>query len=322
MLNTQYSGLPHYNTNIVPFFSTNPAARPQAAPSAAPSDSVELSSAARSITNPFEGFAASSATVKVDAWGKGKNDCLEHILKNQGYSVKEIYGKGDDGLSLLDRVTAANNMKNPNLVRAGQTLNVPSKHRQDEPDSVGISALTHDTSVGRGWTESTLESKNGVTRSFGSVESADHSAKTSFDTVIKNGRSTSVFKDQDGNSNMRVIGTGKEISIRNQGSDRENTVTTRINIDETKEDGFFENKARSFAEFFGYKSEVVDNGILDNASSVRVYRHQDGRTNVYASDNDSVSRQVVSVAGDSDDSWLEMAGEKADSAVSFISGLF
>jgi hypothetical protein len=322
MLNT-HNTLNPINRNIVPFFSTKTSAGPVARTSSQPAaDSVSLSNAPQGAGNPYEGFAPASTSVKVDAWGKGKNDCLEHILKNQGYSLKEIYGKDAQGVSLLDRVTSANNMKNPNIVRAGQTLNIPSKHRQDEPESVGIQSFTHSTRTGRGWTEAELETKNGKTYSHGSVESGDHSAKTAFNSTIGDNSSYSRFRDADGNSNMRVIGTGNEISIRNQGSSKENSVDTRINISESKEDGYFENKARSFAEFFGYKREVVDNGIVDNASDVRVYRDQDGRTSVYTSTQDNVSRKILSVAGDSDDSWLEQAGEGADKAVSFVTGFF
>lgn len=84
---------------------------------AGPSDKVNLS------TNPSEGLA----NVTVDGWKKGKNDCLEHILLNQGYSMNEIYGKGSDGKSLLQNIAAQNGLKDPNLLRPGQKLNIPKK---------------------------------------------------------------------------------------------------------------------------------------------------------------------------------------------------
>ncbi|CAN0434983.1 unnamed protein product, partial [Phaeothamnion confervicola] len=69
--------------------------------------------------------------VKVDAWKhgshKGKNDTLEGILKNQGYSLREIYSKGQDGKSLLQRVSSENGLKNPNHIRANQTLEILAK---------------------------------------------------------------------------------------------------------------------------------------------------------------------------------------------------
>lgn len=61
-----------------------PAPAAAAGAPAGSADKVNLS------TNATQG----SSNVKVDSWKKGKNDCLEHILLNQGYSMNEIYGKG------------------------------------------------------------------------------------------------------------------------------------------------------------------------------------------------------------------------------------
>ncbi len=72
------------------------------------------------------------AAVKVDGWKKGKNDCLEHILVNQGYSVEDIYKKGPDGKSLLQNVADQNGMKDPNLLRPGQTLNIMPKEAAEK----------------------------------------------------------------------------------------------------------------------------------------------------------------------------------------------
>jgi len=120
------------NGNPTPTVTTQatvPQARPQSTPttsqaqapaqtnSTAATDNVNLS------TNPNEGMSS----VTVDGWKKGKNDCLEHILLNQGYSMKEIYGKGEDGKSLLQNIASQNGLKDPNLLRPGQTLNIPKK---------------------------------------------------------------------------------------------------------------------------------------------------------------------------------------------------
>lgn len=92
-----------------------------------PTDKNDVKLAGKSESNPYSKFAPSASKVKVDAWGKGKNSSLDSILKSQGYSDKEIYGKGEDGKSLLDKVSATNKLKNPNLILPGQELTVPKK---------------------------------------------------------------------------------------------------------------------------------------------------------------------------------------------------
>ncbi len=97
---------------------TSEPAQPVAAkPTSVSSDDVKVSSQAN------EGMAS----VKTDSWKKGKNDCLEHILVNQGYSMKEIYGKGADGKTLMQSIAAQNGLKDPNLLRPGQELKIPKK---------------------------------------------------------------------------------------------------------------------------------------------------------------------------------------------------
>jgi hypothetical protein len=99
---------------------TEAAPKPAASAANAPAssaDKVNLS------TNANEG----TSSVTVDGWKKGKNDCLEHILINQGYSMNEIYGKGTDGKSMLQNIAAQNGLKDPNVLRPGQKLNIPKK---------------------------------------------------------------------------------------------------------------------------------------------------------------------------------------------------
>ena len=104
-----------------------PAARPAAAPQ---SDKVQLAN----NVNPYEGFADEVASVTVDRWKKGPNDSIEHILRNQGYSSNDIYKKDKNGQTLIQRVAAANGLKDPNLIRPGQKgLKVPVKAGQAEP---------------------------------------------------------------------------------------------------------------------------------------------------------------------------------------------
>lgn len=74
-----------------------------------------------------------SVEVKADGWKKGKNDCLDHMLHQQGYTDKEIYTKDKSGKTLGQRIAAENHLKDPNLIRTGQTLYIPSKNKPEKP---------------------------------------------------------------------------------------------------------------------------------------------------------------------------------------------
>jgi hypothetical protein len=90
-----------------------------------PVDKAEVKDQGK-VANPYKDYA-NAAEVSVDKWGKGKNDCLEHILKNQGFSLKDIYTKDKDGKTLVQRVAETNGLEDPNLVHAGQKLTVPTQ---------------------------------------------------------------------------------------------------------------------------------------------------------------------------------------------------
>ena len=102
--------------------------RPQTAPTPAPAANAPATATAPSDkVNISTSATENNANVTVDGWKKGKNDCLEHILLNQGYSMKEIYGKGDDGKSMLQTIANQNGLKDPNVLRPGQSLTIPKK---------------------------------------------------------------------------------------------------------------------------------------------------------------------------------------------------
>ena len=97
-----------------------------AAPSPGGSDALTLTRSSQD-RNPYEGTAPGHSKVKVGSWGSGENDSLLGILHQQGYSNREIYAKNKEGHTLLDRVQQVNQLRNPNLIRQGQELVVPSK---------------------------------------------------------------------------------------------------------------------------------------------------------------------------------------------------
>ena len=118
----------------------------------APTDAVALSKEAKSESHPYSSIAKSSAKVKVDKWGSGKNDCLEGILMNKGYTAEEIYSKGADGKSLLDRVVATNKLRNADLIQAGQSLIVPSKEEPKAGKSAdSVPANPTEAPASNGW---------------------------------------------------------------------------------------------------------------------------------------------------------------------------
>lgn len=95
-------------------------------------DRLVLTNAAQNVRqdNPYQQVAPDYIKVKVGRWGSGDNDSLIGILRAQNYSKSEIYSKDSEGLTMLDRVSQANKLKNPNLIREGQELTIPVKERQ------------------------------------------------------------------------------------------------------------------------------------------------------------------------------------------------
>lgn len=91
--------------------------------------------------NPYEGTAPDYIKVKVGKWGTGENDSLIGILRSQNYSKNEIYGKSE-GKSLLDQVSQANNLRNPNLIREGQELLIPLKAKAETGETPQVETPT------------------------------------------------------------------------------------------------------------------------------------------------------------------------------------
>lgn len=163
------SGSATVGQSAAPTPAPRPAPTP-AAPAPAPAagapttgataDKATISSPA-APQNPYASIGApGSAEVTVDGWKKGQNDCLEHILTNQGYSLEEIYKKDSEGKTLLDRVASQNDMKDPNMVRTGQKLTVPSKLKENGGNAEAVS--TKDLKPGETTTASVGDDKAGI----------------------------------------------------------------------------------------------------------------------------------------------------------------
>jgi len=129
------------------------------------SDAANLSSTAQTAapSNPYNGVAEGVATVTVEKWSPGNNSksTLDGILKSQGYSSEEIYGKGEDGKSLLDRVSAVNDLKDPNLIHPDQKLKIPMKEKPAEEGAAKQKASVTSENVAAGESEQTLVRNEG-----------------------------------------------------------------------------------------------------------------------------------------------------------------
>lgn len=55
------------------------------------------------------------------------------LLRHRGYDDQEIYKKNKDGVTLLQRVADANDLENPDQIRAGQKLWLPFKLDKIKP---------------------------------------------------------------------------------------------------------------------------------------------------------------------------------------------
>lgn len=87
--------------------------------------------------NPYSDLADYSVSMKPEAWTSdrapaegqvARNDHLEGMLRNQGFELGDIYAKGADGQTMIDRVAAENNLRDPNLISPDQELVLPSRH--------------------------------------------------------------------------------------------------------------------------------------------------------------------------------------------------
>ncbi len=162
------------------------------------------------LPTDYEGVAKSATSVTVDGWKKGKNDCLEHILKNQGYSLSEIYKKDESGKSLIDRVAATNSLKDPNVLRPGQELIIPSNlesGKNEAASSKGKAPGTSESIQAGENNQNQVTVKNGVTRD------GVHYSKTKTDHSVANSDArvrTRLEAGVDGrvDSNVRSNGDG------------------------------------------------------------------------------------------------------------------
>lgn len=336
---------------------------------AAAADASSLSTAAQGTAqnNPYDGVAEGVATVKVEPWSPGNNSksTLDGILQSQGYTPEEIYGKGDDGKSLLDRVSAVNNLKNPNLFHPDQQLKIPMKEAPEQsqtsaaPQEASVSSsdvaagdtattlvrnegdrLSTKTTVAKGedgTTAAMVENRNHENRD-GSIttgmmaepggkivshseetqqgvetvtmgRNADGSALTVQDQVLHADGADVTITDADDNKNLMGVVAGDQLVVGNPGTT--GGVASAVDLSENSNDGWFERAGRGIAEAFGYQGETSAPAAFAGASEVSVVRGSEGQTSVFT-ETDGQVRNIYNTAGDTDDTWIERAGEGVD----------
>lgn len=318
------------------------------APTPAPVDSSNLATQAEK-PNPFSSFAPSATEVTVDKWKEGKNDSIEGILKNQGYTLSEIYTKDENGKTLVDKVAAANDLKNPNLIDPGKALTVPKKENTEsistedlKPGQTQTASATNgeatveatNTRAEDGTSTSGVEVSNGeaslntetkvgengridtsVSQNENSVSSntvaIDGANATEVSTVANNEGTKVTVTDRDGTADTTLNANSDTVTTTNGG------ITNEVDISESNSDGFFENVGRGITNFFTGGPEEPEAVKLDGVRQVGVNRGTEGETTVTAD-----GKEVLQTAGDTDDGWLERFGEGADNFFRGVGDLF
>ena len=69
------------------------------------------------------------------------------MLRNQGHSVKDIYSKGADGRTLLQRTQEANGIKDLKRMRDGHEFHIPKKEGAATTDNAKVGQPS-ETTVG------------------------------------------------------------------------------------------------------------------------------------------------------------------------------
>lgn len=163
-------------------FDADPAEAGEEVTAADSADAVNSAEAEQA--NPYEGFADHSVSVTPEAWTSdrtpaegqvARNDHLEGILRNQGYSIEDIYKKDESGQSVLDRVVEANNLRDANLITPDQELVVPTLH-EPEPEHANQETVS-DENVVEGESAQELAAEAGAEVQTGDVVDTEVAAE-------------------------------------------------------------------------------------------------------------------------------------------------
>lgn len=315
------------------------------------------------VSNPYDGVADKTEEVTVDPYKKGKNDTVEGMLRNQGYSLQDIYNKDKNGKTLIDHVARVNELKNPNVIQDGAKLKIPSRadseslsnqdlkpgeqqktevnnkkvgvetdtkmeKKKDGTTEVNVetsnrenpdAALSTKTTVpkdGRVDTSTTATKKGNETNTV--AQNKDGSAVTQEKIVAEKDKTTATIKDIDKTGNNSTLtATPEKVTVVNPGSDKAGDIKSEVDISEKSSDGFFENRGRDVAEFFGFQGEAPEAVTKKNVGQVDVVKDKEGVATVTTGTGKN-KEEILKTKGDTDDTWIERAGEGIDEGIDYV----
>lgn len=309
--------------------------------------SVRSHGAVDTATLSSSGSASTQFTV--EKWGQGKNSSLEGILRNQGYSLKEIYTKDSNGQTLIDRVASSNGLKNPNLIQPGQQLSIPSRGGADgsaqmQPgDRQGAAIANGNTGMRTsvqvtpdGSVAGTMGSLNrnrnsrddigvivgpggridsgigvGANNGAGAMRatSADGSAQVDVRMVSDSDSTVTNVRTTEGRMRTTVNADGT-YSTTTRGNDGQSVVTSGGRREQDDE-GFFErNVGRALERLFGHREQEGTRGEAIG-DNIEHRRGPNGET-ITVEIHNGQERVIGSSAGNSDDGWGQRAGRAVD----------
>lgn len=320
-----------------------PARKANQAP-ANPQDKSNVSNTANAKDDPkaqklLQGLGDnySASKVKTDTWKKGPNDTIEGMLKGKGFSLKDIYSKGEGGKNMIDRVMSANNIKDARKIKDGQELTVPDLGKkgagtatsglqpgQETPAKTVGDHTIQSKKLPDGTNQSEVSTKNGSdvkVQSPGDSTNATRQREdgsTTTQTLAKDARGqvttqvdTTTRGDRD-EIKTKALKGGLQGQATQDGVTLQNgDVKVTQDLDERKRDGLFENAGRSVAEFFGFKGQpqppvdVKGKEVTTTAVGNDITVSADGR-------------QVAKFNQDADDTLIERGGAAIDRGLSYV----
>lgn len=185
--------------------------------------------------NAYAGVADKTSEVTVDPYKKGKNDTIEGILRNQGYSLQDIYNKGKDGKTLIDHVASVNKLKNPNVIQDGAKLKIPGRNDSESLSSMDLKPGQEQTSKVENPDKGVSTDNKMEKKDDGSSVATNktHSEKApNADLTVKN----EVGKDGRIDTNSTVVPKGVETNTVAQNKDGSAVTQSKIEAQPDKTD--------------------------------------------------------------------------------------
>ncbi|MCA9778403.1 MAG: hypothetical protein KC800_16865, partial [Candidatus Eremiobacteraeota bacterium] len=197
----------------------------------------------------------------------------------------------------------------------GTSVQVTDVQNRRNPDA----ALDTTTVVGPGGRIDTVSQPvEGGVQTDTLAQNADGSAATRETTLARENRTDVVVTDVDAApGNMQVSANDQTVVVTNPGTAEGGAVQNQVDISEASSDGFFENLGRGINGLFGGEEEPQPTVNVNGADQVHVSRNEEGQATVSVGRNGQ-HQEVLTTAGDTDDSFIERAGEAVDNTISAV----